>query len=255
MELKTLKSKWVAVFSKPTQPKMRMFCFPYAGGSAQVYKNWNDLLPDYLQLSAIQLPGRSSRFTEEPYNTIEPLLDDLMPEIRPFLDMPFVFFGHSLGAAVSFELSRRLQSDGLRPEFLFVSGRNAPHLPRKRPPIHHLPEGEFKTELLSMNGTPKEILENQELMDLMVPMLRADFSVSETYEHQEGENLTCPMASFGGVDDPDVDEEGVSGWGKHTKGPFQYRMLPGDHFFLHQSREMLLQEIAQYLNKRLYHWV
>lgn len=241
------KSKWVAFFSKPSVAKARLFCFPYAGGSAQVFKPWSDSLPDSLQLCAIQLPGRSSRFSEPSFTAIEPLVESLSREIRPFLDLPFVFYGHSLGAAVSFELSRTLAREGIVPQFLFVSGRNAPHQPRRRPPIHHLPDGEFKSELLEMNGTPQEILENQELMELMLPMLRADFTISETYKFQQGPTLQCPLASFGGEKDPDVDEEGVRGWGEHTGAAFHWHMLPGDHFFLHQSRDILLHRILRHM--------
>ncbi len=247
LRLKQAKSKWMAVFSKYGAPKLRLICFPYAGGSAQVFKPWLDFLPDSMELCAVQLPGRSSRFTEPNFTALEPLVADLSREIRPFLDLPFVFFGHSLGAAVSFELCRTLGREGIAPEFLFVSGRNAPHQPRRRPPIHHLPDDEFKTELLDMNGTPQEILENQELMELMLPMLRADFTISETYKFQPGPALQCPLASFGGEKDPDVDEEGVSGWGEHTAAAFHWHMLPGDHFFLHQSREILLHRMVQHL--------
>lgn len=249
--MQQVKSKWVAKFSKSGAVKMRLFCFPYAGGNAQVFKAWGDQLPSTIEVCGIQPPGRSSRFTEPAFTDLEAMLGDLTAAIKPFLDKPFAFFGHSLGAAVSYELARRLQSQGFAPQIIFPSGRTAPHMPRKKPPIHHLPEDEFVDELKKMNGTPHEILANEELMELMVPMLRADFAMSDTYTFKPGTDLTCPMVAFGGVDDPDVDEESVRGWGEHAGGSFNYHMLPGDHFFLQGSQDQLLKLLMGYLGKHL----
>ncbi len=241
------KSKWITFLNKPAVTRSRMFCFPYAGGAAQSFKDWGPLVPGTTHLCAIQPPGRSSRFSEPLMTTVTEMVTALRREIKPFLDKPFVFFGHSLGAAVAYELARRLQEEGLRPAHIFVSGRIAPHRPRKRPPIHQLPENEFRQEMRQLNGTPPEILEHEELMDLMVPIVRADFGVSETYAYRPGTMLTIPLTAFGGEKDPDVDERDVAAWKQHTGGPFSYYMLPGDHFFINPSRTELLRMISRYL--------
>ena len=204
-------------------------------------------MPADVQLCAIQPPGRSSRFSEPLMLHVPEIVAAIKKEIQPFLDMPFAFFGHSLGAAVSYELSRALQDDGQDVSHLFVSGRNAPHRPRKRTPIHQLPDEEFREEMRKLNGTPPEILEHEELMDLMVPIVRADFTVSETYRYQQGTVLKSPLTAFGGVADPDVAEEDIAAWGEHSQGPFNHHMYPGDHFFLNSNRQELVTAIGRYL--------
>jgi len=243
------KSKWISVLNKPTLIKTRLICFPYAGGSAQSFKDWASHLPAHTQLCAIQLPGRSSRFTEPLFTSIQSIVEALRHEIKPFLDKPFFFFGHSMGAAISFELTRVLQKEGFQPRRLFPSGRNAPHRPNEREQIHQLPEAQFRDKLREMNGTPPEILAHQELMDLMAPIVRADFTVSESYSFQPGDKLKCPMTAFGGTKDPDVPADSIEAWTEHTTGESSWHMFPGDHFFLNSHRDALLEKIVHYLNK------
>ncbi len=241
------KSKWITVLNKPSHIKSRLICFPYAGGSAQSFKDWATYLPAHMQLCAIQLPGRSSRFTEPLLTSIDAIVSELYREIKPFLNKPFYFYGHSMGAAVSFELTRLLQKDGLAPQRLFPSGRNAPHRPHEREDIHKLPEPEFRDKLREMNGTPPEILAHEELMDLMAPIVRADFTISETYTYKPGEKLTCPITAFGGEKDPDVPAANIEAWLEHTVADGSWYMFPGDHFFLNSDRDALLKKMSEYL--------
>ena len=241
------KSKWITVINKPAVVKMSMFIFPYAGGSAQTFKRWAPLFPTTTQVFAIQLPGRASRFTEPLLESIEDVLDALQPEIKPFLQRPFAFFGHSMGAAISFELARLLEQEGIQPLHLFVSGRSGPTRPHEREDYHSLPDSEFRVKMRELNGTPPEILEHEELMDLMVPIVRSDFAISETYTFKPGYTLTCPLTAFGGVADPDVPEESVADWERHSNGSTAYHMMPGDHFFLHECSEAIVQKMVQYL--------
>ena len=243
------KSKWITVFNKPAQVKNRLFCFPYAGGSAQTFRNWVDLVPETTQLCALQMPGRSSRFTEPLLTHIDQVLDKVKVEIKPFLDKPFVFFGHSMGAAVSYELSRILQDQGLKVSHLFVSGRSSPDRPSEREQIHGLPEPEFRAKMKDLNGTPPEILEHEELMELMVPIVRADFTISETYKQHSGSQLTCPLTAFGGTDDDDIPEENMASWLDFSDGPTEYHMYEGDHFFLNPYREDIVRRISEVLNR------
>jgi medium-chain acyl-[acyl-carrier-protein] hydrolase len=177
------------------------------------------------------------------------LITALYQELLPYLDKPFVFFGHSLGALLSFELARKLSQDcQLEPLHLFVSGRSAPQLPDTRPTTYSLPDEEFVKELRRLNGTPAEVLDQPELLQLIAPTLRADFELCETYEHLTAPPLKCSITALGGLYDEDVPREKLEPWREHTSASFSLKMLPGDHFFLHSSESMLLQILTLELN-------
>ncbi|NMG22787.1 thioesterase II family protein, partial [Brasilonema bromeliae] len=169
--------------------------------------------------------------------------------LLPSLNKPFVFFGHSMGAVVSFELARRLyQNYRLTPLHLYVSGHRAPQIPDPEPPIHNLPEPAFLNELRRYNGTPKEVLDNSELMQLLLPILRADFAVLENYVYTPSVPLTCPITAFGGLQDWKVSREDLAGWQQQTNGAFSIQMFPGDHFFVYSSQSLLLQQLCEELH-------
>src|SRR5262249_4812265 len=153
---------------------------------------------------------------------------------------------HSMGAAIAFELARELRQRGRpQPLHLFVSGRRAPHLPAREEPIHALPEAEFMAKLRELNGTPEEVLQHEELMKLLLPILRADVGVNENYEYTEGEPVQAGISAFGGIGDEDVLREDVEGWRQHTAGRFRARMFPGDHFFIHGNKDLVLEAVAR----------
>lgn len=225
-----------------------MFCFPYAGGGASAYRGWSSSLPVDIEVCPVQLPGRESRLREQPFTTLAPLVQALADELVPHFDLPFVFFGHSMGGLISFELARELRRRGAPfPVHLFVSGRRAPQLPAREEPIHDLPEPEFVERLRELNGTPEEVLQHAELMRLLTPILRADFAVNETYEFEPGEPLDIGISAFGGLGDEEITRDDVAGWKEHTKGRFRIRMLPGDHFFINAngSRDMVLEAVSR----------
>lgn len=162
--------------------------------------------------------------------------------------MPFAFFGHTTGALIGFELARRLRRLGAKsPECLFGAACRAPRLAGGHVITHDLPEPEFVEELRRLGGTPAEVLENDELLRLMLPLLRADFSVTQTYNHTEGPPLDCPLTVFGGLRDKEVSRESLALWGEYMTARFSLHMLPGDHFFLHSSRGALLEIVAREL--------
>jgi len=213
-----------------------------------IFRRWVDKMASSVEVCPVQLPGRGNRIREAPFRQMTPLVESLAEGLSPYLEGPFAFFGHSLGAIVGFELALKLQREGRRsPLHLFVSGRRAPNIPRQHPITYNLPDEGFVEELKRLNGTPKEVLEHSELMQLMLPVLKADFEISETYEHS-GEPLRgCPITAFGGKQDEDVPQDFLEAWQEHTTGPFKHRMLPGDHFFLHASEQLLLAAINQEL--------
>lgn len=237
---------WIVRFHPNPSARLRLFCFPYAGGGAPAFRGWGARLPDLVEVCAVQPPGRGSRIREEAFTRVGPLLDALEPALADYLDRPFAFFGHSMGAIVSYELAQRLRETGKTgPRHLFVSGRRAPHVPDPDPPTYDLPEPEFVEELRRLNGTPTEVLAHPELMELMLPLLRRDFELSQTYDPPPRPPVACPITAFGGAADRVAGREGLEAWREHTSAPFVARVLPGDHFFLHTSEAALLQIIAR----------
>lgn len=226
--------------------RLRLFCLPYAGGGASVFRGWSAFAPPEIQLLPVHLPGRGNRFSERPLVRLDALVDQLADELGPFMDVPFALFGHSMGAMVAFELTRRLRELGRSlPESLLVAGRRAPHRPSDKRPLHALPEPEFQKELRGLDGTPEEILQHPELMEVFAPILRADFELCETYAYRAGEPLDVPISAFGGLEDPDVRRDDLQAWQEHTRGPFRLRMFPGGHFFLNGARQQLVHALSE----------
>lgn len=243
-------------FTKPRPEsraaRLRLFCFPYAGGSAAIFRQWPELLPPWVEVRAAQLPGRGARMSEPPFADARSLVEALLPAVAAQLDKPFAFFGHSMGGVIAFELSRRLRGAlGVEPRHLFISGRRAPHLSETSRPFYDAPEPEFREELRRLNGTPPEVLDHPELMALLSPILRADITLSQTYRCESRPSLSCPLTVFGGSNDGHDDLSGLEAWREHTVGPFSRRMFEGDHFFINTARQPILREIAGALSAEL----
>jgi len=239
---------WVSWHKPNPQASLRLFCFPYAGGAALTFRTWSNSLPMAFEVCPVELPGRGKRITSAPFTRLQPLVQAIAQALLPHLDKPFAFFGHSMGGLVSFEVARLLRKKyGLNPVHLFVSGYRAPQVPDPDPPIHALPEPEFLEELRRLNGTPEAVLENAELMQLLLPALRADFAVIETYAYIPESPLDCPITAFGGLQDREVSCDHLEAWREQTHAAFSLQMLPGDHFFLHSAQPLLLQSLSQEL--------
>jgi medium-chain acyl-[acyl-carrier-protein] hydrolase len=176
---------------------------------------------------------------------MEPLVDAAYAALRPRFDVPFAFLGHSTGALLAYEIARRLRREGEpAPAHLIASGRWAPHLRDPEPPVNALPRDELVAALRRYGGTPEEVLQHGELLDLMLPLLRADFSVGDNYVYAPEPPLEVPITAIGGVADPRVTRESLVAWGEHTAAGFEHHMFPGDHFFLFAARELVLDYIA-----------
>jgi len=228
--------------SARTPPRLRLFCLPYAGGGAQIYRNYAQALPADVEVCAVHLPGRERRFREPALESVDVIVDQLAPVVRELSDRPFAIFGHSLGALVGFELVRRLRKEGgPTPLRFFASGHRAPHLPDPDPPIHHLPDAQFIEELRELNGTPQEVFESPELLELILPVLRADFTAAETYAYRSDAPLTCPITALGGTNDDMIPGEALHAWQEHTSRDFEAHLLEGDHFFIHQRHEDVIR--------------
>ncbi|MEM6402089.1 MAG: thioesterase II family protein [Cyanobacteria bacterium P01_D01_bin.116] len=239
---------------KPSpQASLRLFCFPYAGGSSLVFRTWAASLPENIEICPVELPGRGTQMKSPPFIRMEALVNEITPILLPYLDKPFAFFGHSMGGMVSFELARHLRKEyGKEPVQLFVSASRAPQIPSPKPPIHALPEADFFQELRRLNGTPVTVLENTELMQILTPILRADFAVLETYVYTQEPPFEFPIAAFGGLEDQEVPIEQLEGWTSQTKSSFQLQMFSGDHFFIHSAQSLLLENLAKHLKTITY---
>jgi medium-chain acyl-[acyl-carrier-protein] hydrolase len=211
-----------------------------------MFRTWPDALPAGVEVCPVQLPGRSARLMERPFTELSSLTRVLAEALPTLLDKPFAIFGHSLGALVGFELARQLRKHhDVNPVRLFASAGCAPQVPRGRPPIHTLPAEDFLTEVRRLKGIPTEVLEDEELMEIILPVLQADFALYENYVYSSEPPLNCPISAFGGLWDGSVNQSDLEAWRDQTIGAFSLRMLPGDHLFLNTTQPLLVQLISQ----------
>lgn len=237
---------WLPGWQPRPQARVRLFCFPYAGGGAMFYRAWSSELPASIDVCAVQLPGRETRLREPPWTRLAPLVETLAEGLQPYLETPFAFFGHSLGGQISFELARTLRRRGLPlPAHLFISACRAPQVPRREPEVHDLPDADFIAHLVQYGGMPEEVLAHAELMALFLPILRADFAMHETYDYAPEPALPCCISVFGGLQDHEVWRSDLEAWQEHTAREFRLRQLPGNHFYVMQQRAAVLRAVLQ----------
>jgi surfactin synthase thioesterase subunit len=218
---------------------VRLFCLPYAGGGAAPYHRWRPGLPDWLDLLPLNLPGRESRAAHPPYTELEQLASNAAAVIATCANHPYALLGHSLGAVAALEITRKLRQSGHPlPRLLIVTGCRAPQVMARRSPIHQLPETEFLGELASRyNGIPAVVLENRELLDLLLPVLRADVGMLETHTYVDEPPLDVEILALGGTADAAVTAADLNAWRIHTSQRFSARLLPGGHFFLFDDEQ------------------
>lgn len=240
---------WFAFRKPQREPRLRLFCLPYAGGGASIYRTWQAGLPETIEVMPVQLPGRENRLAEPPFSQMGPLIEALCEAMAPWLEIPIAFFGYSFGALVAYEAALKLQAEkGLEPSHLILAAHRAPQVPNEDRQLWNLDDREFRVELEKLEGTPKEVLDHPELMELMMPLLRADFEINDTYRIERVEaRLGCPMTVVGGLADHDVGPESLEPWRELTRGRFLLRRIPGGHFFLHEQRDALLAAVADVL--------
>ncbi|MBW1604548.1 thioesterase [Streptomyces sp. JJ66] len=228
-------------------PALRLFCLPYAGGAGRIYADWRQALPATVEVCPVELPGRGTRFTEPVHTALEPLIDDVAATVTAGLDhpgQPYALYGHSFGAVVAFETARRLHARGRPPARLAVAAFRSPGMPPAASPLSELPDAEFRRFLGDLGGTPRVLLEDEAFMELMLPVIRADFHLAETYGNRPDARVGCPLVIFGSADDQRFTLPEVRGWTHHTTASATFHQLPGDHFFLHSHRDLLLKHLA-----------
>jgi medium-chain acyl-[acyl-carrier-protein] hydrolase len=217
----------------PSDARVRLLCFPYAGGGASAFRGWSSLLPAELEVCPVQLPGREARLREPALRDLPAAIALLREETRTLRRGRFAFFGHSLGALLAFELTRALRRAGEpAPTHLFVSGCGAPHVhePESRS-LSDLSDEAFVAALRGFAGTPEAVLDNRELLTLVLPTLRADFALRDGYRCADEPPLALPITALGGEDDPHVSLHALGAWRVHTSRSFSLQRFPGGHFF------------------------
>lgn len=240
--------KWVRLFVPNPGAAIRLFCFPFAGGGASAFRPWCAGLPDFIEICPIQTPGREERHGEPLFTRMPDLADAAASRIRPYLDKPFAFYGHSLGALLAFEVARSLRRSGAPlPLTMFLSAHRAPHLPLGRRTFHDLPDGELIAEIRDLNGTPEALLDDRDALEYLLPIVRADLEVCDTYRWVEEPPLPVPLVVYGGALDRSVPPQHLEGWASHTTGSFALQIFPGNHFFLRSQQVPLLRSLESHL--------
>ncbi|WP_330299312.1 thioesterase II family protein [Streptomyces sp. NBC_00503] len=223
----------------------RLICFPHAGAGAPAYADWVDLLPPEIELVAVQLPGRQDRLAEDPFTEVGPLVEVLTHALRPVLDGSYVFFGHSAGATLAYELARALQARGSRgPEHLFLSAQPAPGESEVRL-LHELSDEEFRAEIVALGGIDEEIAEDDDVMESMLYTVRADFTLWERHRSEPGAPLDCPVTVLCGESDPRAPLDEVKRWADHTTAEFAAEFFPGGHFYFFESASEVVSLIGR----------
>lgn len=244
----TAAATWTACWRPVAAPRLRLFCFPHAGGGTLVYRPWAQHLPGDLEVVAVRLPGRETRFGEPVPGRIQDLAVAAVRAVTPLLDKPYAVFGHSMGALLAFEACQALRRSGLPgPARLLVSGRPAPHVPLRHAPVHAAPSAELVARLRDYAGTRSEVLNDPSALGPFISLLRSDLAISETYKYVPQPPLDCPISVFGGTNDHFATEADLTAWHLHTAAGFRVQRFPGGHFFLHEAGSRFLAAAAREL--------
>ena len=243
---------WFVSYKSNITIKMRLFCFHHAGGTGSFFKGWKDFFPPEIEIVAIQLPGREARLSESFLTNIDDVIEGVIYSFSKYQDRPFIFFGHSLGGFISFEIVRRLRRlDLCIPKYLIISGQTAPQLPPEKEILHILQDHEFIEALNKYGGMPEEILRNEELMEVLLPRLRADFTISETYNYIEEPPVNCSILVLGGRNDSTVDHKELIAWGNQTTKKCLIKLFPGGHFFINSFQKLIFRTLENIIQNKL----
>lgn len=245
--------RWLFIPRPKPAAKARLLCFPYAGGGITAYAAWLNAIPADIELGIVVLPGRDERISEPPFRRLPALVEALAQGLVPYLNGPFAFYGHSMGALVAYELLRHFQQHGgPMASNLFVGAKRAPQLENREPSIYHLPEVAFLSEIVRRyDGFPRAILEEPELLRRFLPIVRADLELLEVHHHIEGDPLEIPITAFGGAQDTRLTLDDLRAWQRVTRAACDTHVLPGGHFFQRTAHSELLSIISAAIQPRL----
>ncbi|WP_029013109.1 thioesterase II family protein [Niveispirillum irakense] len=236
---------WLVRPQPRPEADIRLFCFHHAGGGAAFFVPWAAELPRHVELIAIRLPGREAAYGAPRCADPAQVVDGVRAAMAPLLDRPFALFGHSLGALLAYRTALSLVAEGAgAPTHLFCSAFRAPHLPLSRAPLSGLAQADLLEELDRHGGIPAAVRAHEELLSLILPVLRDDLALAEGYQHDNAPPLNCPLTALGGQEDGLVSAAELAGWADHTTGPFRRLIYPGGHFYLSDHRPRLIADIV-----------
>lgn len=242
----TTDDTWIRVPHPNPAGPVRLVCLPHAGGAASYYFPMSAALAPDVEVLSVQYPGRHDRRGERPVDDLHVLADQVAEALEPWTDRPFALFGHSYGALVGYEVARRLRAADHHPLALFASGRRAPST-RRDERLHLKPDASLIAELKALDGTVGALLDDEEIVAMIMPALRADYRAVETYVHRPGPELDIPVTALIGDEDPKVTSGEAARWREHTTSDFSLEVFPGGHFYLAGH----LKELTQSLKRRL----
>lgn len=238
---------WIRRFHTEPAGRATLVCFPHAGGSASFFYPVSDAMQSTMQVVALQYPGRQDRRQERPLTTIADLADQAFAALRPLMDGPLAFFGHSMGATLAYEVAVRMRQElAAEPVTLFASGRRAPSRHREEF-VHRRDDDGIVAELKTLSGTDTRILGDEELLRMILPAIRSDYTAAETYRWQPVPPLSCPILALTGDQDPKVTLDEARAWSEHTTGDFELRTFSGGHFYLADHQRAVINLISDQL--------
>lgn len=238
--------------SAETERTMKIYCFPYAGASSNVFSKWKRIQEDWVEIVPVELPGRGVRFTEELCDYMDQLIDDLYRRLEQrFIEEDYMLFGHSMGSWIVYYLANRIMQQGIRfPKHLFLSGKEAPHLNKVDSISYAMENKEFAEKIYHLGGTPLEFLENEELREVFIPILRNDYKLVQTCQYEEpAKPFDCGITIFNGNKD-ELTEEDINEWSRYTSREFQVHHFNGGHFFIHDYAKQILQTMSSVIQKK-----
>ena len=241
----------VLIRSPNPAARLRLFCCPYAGGGTATYRDWSTWLPADIEVAAVQLPGREWRMQDALLDNMQALAVDVVDSLQPMLDKPFALLGTSMGGLLIFEVARRLRTLGLpAPRCLMPLACGAPHTPESKL-FHHLPDAELLAEIRDFGVMADETAENEELLELVLPILRADCVAHETYHYSEAPPFDFPIWVYGGMGDETMERARLDAWAIHTCAESRVHMINGGHLFVDERSDLLLQSLARHFYQAL----
>lgn len=242
------KNKWLMVVNSGQPIRVRLICFPHAGGDPEQFRDWSKGLADHIELVTLRLPGHGSRLKETPYDRWAPLLEHTFLALRPYLSEPHAFYGHSFGGRLAYEMAQLAQAQ--YPDMtrhLFISGCRSPDSQQPTPYLHTLPKDDFIQALIKLGAAPESLLHDKKLMRLLEPVMRSDLKLSELWSHCPDEGLNTPLTALYGSDDPLDTAASMMNWREFTRREFELIEVCGNHFFPQSQRNRLLRIINTHL--------
>lgn len=236
-------TRWLKRYRPSDAPRLRLFCLPHGGGTAAFFRSWAEALPAEVEPVAVQYPGRQDRLAESCVADMDTLADAVAEALTPLLETPFALFGHSMGATVGYEVTRRLEDRGTPPLRLFASGQATPFAERTGRPLHHEDDATMLAGVRGLGGAYETLADDPDLLEVVLPSLRADLRLMETYRPTPGARIGTPVTVYAGGTDPGVTVAQAAAWREATTGGFALRTFPGGHFFLTEHQRELLADI------------